>query len=271
MSAVPPSSSDDVATPAASPAQGPQGRALPAPPAGDAAGTVPVAASVVPGAFASSDAPATVSASSPVLSAYSEALAGLTAYVLSLETIRYAKDGAAAPSMSQRWQLLDFSAGRVAAKHHFQEACAKAGLDATALSAPYMASLKDFDERLRPVTWPERLLKTYVSFGLLTDFCLILASVLDAEQQAQHQLALGENPFPSIAEAELIDIVQADAQVAARLGLWGRRVVGEEVGALLRLLAEYPGLLAGPLTGSEIHERLSDGVLQRMRTLGLSI
>lgn len=271
MSAVLPSSPDDAAIPAASPAQGPQGSAFPTPPAGDAANAVPVAASVEPGAFASLDAPASASASSPVPAAYAEAVAGLTAYVLSLETIRYAKDGAGAQSMSQRWQFLDFSAGRVAAMHHFQEACEKAGLDATALSAPYMASLKDFDERLRPVTWPERLLKTYVSFGLLTDFCLILASVLDAEQQAQHQRALGEDPFPSIAEAELIEIVQADAQVAARLGLWGRRVVGEEVGALLRLLAQYPGLLAGPLTGSDVHERLSDGVLQRMRTLGLSV
>lgn len=271
MSAVLPSSPDDAAIPAASPAQGPQGSAFPTPPAGDAANAVPVAASVEPGAFASLDAPASASASSPVPAAYAEAVAGLTAYVLSLETIRYAKDGAGAQSMSQRWQFLDFSAGRVAAMHHFQEACAKAGLDATALSAPYMASLKDFDERLRPTTWPERLLKTYLSFGLLTDFCLILAGELSEELRAPLHQALKGDPFPQAAQEELAEIVPADPQLAARLGLWGRRVVGEEVGALLRLLAEYPGLLAGPLAGSDIHERLSEGVLTRMRALGLSV
>ena len=47
---------------------------------------------------------------------------------------------------------------------------------------------------------------------------------------------LGADRFGAMAATELLDDVAGDHQLAARLGLWGRRVVGEEIGTLRRML-----------------------------------
>jgi hypothetical protein len=75
--------------------------------------------------------------------------------------------------------------------------------------------------------------------------------------------------FDAVTAAELVDDIAADPQLAARLGLWGRRVVGEEIGTLQRVLSVYPELLGGGVDAAGLHEVLSQGATGRMRDLGL--
>ena len=72
------------------------------------------------------------------------------------------------------------------------------------------------------------------------------------------------------AVAELEEVVAADPQLAARLGLWGRRVIGEEIGTFQRLLGQFPELL-GQMAQEQLHSVLSQGAVSRMRGLGLRV
>ena len=191
---------------------------------------------------------------------YVRAVIGIVAFSCTVACTRYAKDADKAPSMGPRVELLRMSAERVARG---------AGVDAAAGAERFIGSLGDLDQRLRPLDWAERLIKTYLTFGLLLDFSMALVDALDEPLRGSVLEVLGADRFGSMAAAALIDDVAADPQLAARLGLWGRRVVGEEIGTLQRMLSAYPELLGGGAGAAQLHEVLSQGATSRMRGLGL--
>lgn len=200
----------------------------------------PPAAATVPG---SGDAP-------PLLSEHERSVLGVVVYSCTVSSIRHAKDADRAPSMAERGEMLRMSAERVAA------------LDG-------LGALGDFDQRLRPLDWAERLLKTHLALGLLADFCRALAAGLSEPLRSGLSGALVEDRSARFAADALVPGIDSDPQLAGRLGLWGRRVVGEEIGTLQRMLASFPPLLDGAAGLEDVHAVLSEGAVTRMRSLGL--
>ncbi|WP_172191229.1 ferritin-like fold-containing protein [Actinomyces faecalis] len=214
---------------------------------------------------ASSPAPARQS------TGYVPAVLGVVAYAATVASIRHAKDSDKAPSMALRVDLLRMAAHRVDSFAKVDSLCAQQGWQAASLADLFRGSLGDFDERLRPADWAERLLKTYLSLGLLSDFCQALASGAPEDLGGPLSQVVGEGSFESLAVAQLLPGIEADPQLAGRLGLWGRRVVGEEIGTLLGVLATFPSLLEGPADREDLHETLSQGAVRRMRGIGLRV
>lgn len=202
-------------------------------------------------------------------SPYVQSVVGVVAYSFTTACTRYAKDADKAPSMGPRVELLRMSAQRVQAFDAVSALAARAGVDASACAERFVGSLGDFDERLRPLDWAERLIKTYLTFGLLLDFSMALVDALDEPLRGGVLDVLGSDRYGAMAASHLLDDVARDPQLAARLGLWGRRVVGEEVGTLQRMLSVYPELLDGGADAPGLHEVLSQGATSRMRGLGL--
>ena len=200
----------------------------------------PPAAATVPG---SGDAP-------PILSEHERSVLGVVVYSCTVSSIRHAKDADRAPSMAECGEMLRMSAERVAA------------LDG-------LGALGDFDQRLRPLDWAERLLKTHLALGLLADFCRTLAAGLSEPLRSGLGGALVEDRFTRFAADALVPGIDSDPQLAGRLGLWGRRVVGEEIGTLQRMLASFPPLLDGAAGLEDIHAVLSEGAVTRLWSLGL--
>ena len=198
-----------------------------------------------------------------------QSVLGMAAFMCSIACTRYAKDADKAPSMGPRVELLRMSAERVAAFDAVNALAREAGVDASAGAEPFIGSLGDFDERLRPLDWEERLIKTYLAFGLLLDFSEALVHALDEPLRTAVLDVLGADRFGAMAATELLDDVAGDPQLAARLGLWGRRVVGEEIGTLRRMLSAHPELLGGGADAEALYEVLSQGATSRMRGLGL--
>lgn len=209
--------------------------------------------------------------SAPSSTGYLPAVLGMVAFASSVASIRHAKDADKAPSMALRIELLQTAARRVDSFAQVEAVCAEQGWQATTLAEVFRGSLGEFDERLRPADWPERLLKTYLSLGLLSDFCLTLVAGLGQEHAGELAGLVREDSFDTLAVAQLLPGIEADAQLAGRLGLWGRRVVGEEIGTLLGMLATYPALLEGPADRADLHEALSQGAVRRMRGIGLRV
>lgn len=196
---------------------------------------------------------------------------GVTLYSRTVATVRYAKDSDKAPTMASRVALLRMSAEQVAAIGRLEELATERGIDAWAASEPFVGALGDFDERLRPQDWSERLVKTYLGMGLLTDFCMALAGLVPEGPRAALLEALASDRFGEFAAAELLEDVDGDPQLSARLGLWGRRVLGEEIGTLQRIIVRFPELVPPGVDPAVLHDVLSSGATTRMSGLGLRV
>ena len=171
----------------------------------------PPAAATVPG---SGDAP-------PVLSEHERSVLGVVVYSCTVSSIRHAKDADRAPSMAERGQMLRMSAERVAALDGLGALAASVGADADAAAEPFMGALGDFDQRLRPLDWAERLLKTHLALGLLADFCRTLAAGLSEPLRSGLSGALVEDRSARFAADALVPGIDSDPQLA---GAWsGRR------------------------------------------------
>lgn len=202
---------------------------------------------------------------------HSRAVAGLVAFSCTVASIRHAKDAGKAPSMGVRSHLLSVAAHRTRAFEQTCEICRCQGWEIEAVAGPYLGSLGDFDERLRPADWAERVLKTVLSLGLLSDFCRVFVQGLAPELSEPMGRVLAGQDADCNDAATLLPAIADDPQMAARLGLWGRRVVGEEIGTLLGMLGRYPDVLAGTVGREDVHAALSEGALTRMRALGLRV
>lgn len=195
---------------------------------------------------------------------------GVVAYSRTAACVRYAKDADKAPSMEARLALLRMSAWEVGCFERVVEHASAAGVDVYGAAERFVSVLGDFDARLRPLDWAERLVKTYLAFGLLIDFGMALCDSLPEPVRTALIDELAADPIGRYATAELDAAIAGDAQLAARLGLWARRVVGEEISTFQRLLSEFPELL-GERSASQFHEVLSQGAVSRMRGLGLRV
>lgn len=186
---------------------------------------------------------------------------GIVAISRTAACTRYAKDADRAPQMGARVDLLRMSAWEVGSFDRVVALAAEHGIDAAGAAERFTDVLGDFDERL---------VKTYIAFGLLIDFGMALSDSLAEPLRGGLIDELSLDPIGSYAIAELETVIAADPQLAARLGLWGRRVVGEEIGSFQRLLAQFPELL-GTIAPERLHTVLSQGAVSRMKGLGLRV
>lgn len=209
------------------------------------------------------------SAAAPA-SPYAQAVVGVLAYSRTAACTRYAKDADKAPTMDARITLLRMSAWEIASFERIAEHASAAGIDAAGAAERFITLLGDADERLRPLDWAERVVKTYLTFGLLIDFGIALCDALEAPLSQVLSEELAQDPIGRCAAMELDGAISADAQLAARLGLWARRVVGEEISIFQRLLAQVPELTEHA-SADRLHEVLSQGAISRMRGLGLRV
>ena len=211
------------------------------------------------------------SASTPIrVGPHELSVVGVVALTRTAAGTPNAKDADRAPQMAARVDLLRMSAWEVSSFDRVVALASAHGIDAAGAAERFTDVLGDLDERLRPLDWAERLVKTYIAFGLLIDFGMALSDSLAEPLRSGLIDELGQDPISSYAIAELEASIAADSQLAARLGLWGRRVVGEEIGTFQRLLGQFPELL-GSVAPEQFHAVLSQGAVSRMKGLGLRV
>jgi hypothetical protein len=107
--------------------------------------------------------------------------------------------------------------------------------------APYEGSLDNFVSRTPAKDWWEGLLKGLVGHGVARDFALLLARGLDPVHGAAISSVLAEFDSEDSSGREIVRVAIAeDSVLASRLGLWGRRVVGEVLKLVVDTLAMEP-------------------------------
>ncbi|GEL94583.1 ferritin-like fold-containing protein [Cellulomonas composti] len=178
----------------------------------------------------------------PPSSADTVELLGLVAQLEQTAFARLAADSRIAPTIEQRLALTRFAAAAVQRRDRVLARIEELGADPVAAIGQFDGVLEEFDVRTEPSTWWERLLKSYVGYGVADDFCRLAAQGLDEQSRQLVLEVLDDASHSELAVAELDAAGAGDEVLTSRLALWGRRLVGEALSVVQRLLAQRPGL-----------------------------
>jgi hypothetical protein len=204
-------------------------------------------------------------------------LLGMVAYNELASFTRLAADAAQAPTLTDRLALARFAGLNLDGVDRIVGRIVEIGGDVEATMRPFEGMLTEFDRRTEPNTWWERLLKGYVGYGISDDVAFILADALDAADGDLVRAAHEDHGYIEYVVEALGTACREDPTLAARLALWGRRLVGEAFGVVQQLLGAHPEIdraLAEVAPGSDPDQKLFAQLTaehtRRMGRLGLS-
>jgi hypothetical protein len=222
-------------------------------------------------------------------------LLGLLAYAELVAFFRLSDDAALAPSLADKAALAGMA---VAEFDHFRLLCERIsalGAAPDQVMLPFTPALEAFHARTAPADWLEGLVKAYVGDGMAGDFYRAVAQLVDPQTRDLVLSVLGDTGHADFVIARVRAAIAADPQLAGRLALWARRLVGEALAQAYRVVADRPALatllssaapptgLAGggpvppaPLAGPSLGDvgrmlaQLTDAHAARMAALGLA-
>ena len=205
-------------------------------------------------------------------------LLGAVAYGELAAFDRLAEDSRMAPDLADRVEMAAMAAIQY---DHFRTAAdriSELGGDVLTMMEPYRRAFDEFHTLTSPKTWYEGLLGVYIGDSLAADVYREISDRSDDRTRALVHEVLSDDAYDEFVVDRVRSAIQADPNIAGRLALWGRRMVGEAMSQAQRVLAERPAL-AGLLTGSpdgslaeinRIMSRLIENHSARMERLGLS-
>jgi hypothetical protein len=204
-------------------------------------------------------------------------LLGVLAYGELSAFDRMAADARMAPTVGLRAALSEMASVEMGHYRKLVARIAELGADPLQAMAPFVRAVETFHARTEPSTWGEALVKAYVGDGLAGDFYREVAEFVDPATRALVIEALADSGNSAFAIREVKALTDADPTAAARLSLWGRRLVGEAISQTQHVAAERDALAAlivggtGDLTGiASLIERITGRHTERMTAIGLS-
>ena len=205
-------------------------------------------------------------------------LLGVLAYALLVAFFRLAEDAALAESLADKAALGEMAVAEFGQFRMVRGRIQELNVDPDEAMRPFVDSIDEFHARTAPSDWLEGLVKAYVGDGIAADFCRVVAEVLDPSTRELVLAVRRDAGHAEFAAARVREAIEADPRLAGRLGLWGRRLVGEALGQAQRVAAEREAL-AGLLAGGEVTQlgeigrmfaQLTDAHARRMAALGLA-
>jgi hypothetical protein len=162
----------------------------------------------------------------------------LLAYAELVAFFRLAGDAALAPSLADKAALGEMA---VAEFGHFRllwEHITTLGAQPDQVMLPFTAALDAFHARTAPSDWLEGLVKAYVGDGIAADFYRAVAELVDPQTRDLVLRVLADTGHAEFVIARVRAAIAADPQVAGRLALWARRLVGEALAQAYRVVAD---------------------------------
>lgn len=143
------------------------------------------------------------------------------------------------PSMAAK-SALSTVANTVLDRHHaLAEELERVGLNRVEAMEPFAPTIEAFRARTEGADWAEVLMKAYVVSGILDDCFVQLAGGLPGSYPEKMAELLGGDDVSDGLAAILTAEIDANPQLASRLALWGRRLVGDTL-LLARTAADIP-------------------------------
>ncbi|GAA4625254.1 ferritin-like fold-containing protein [Cellulomonas oligotrophica] len=167
---------------------------------------------------------------------------GLVAALEHRAFVRLAADTAQAPDVEQALALSRFAAACTGRRDRVLARIDELGGDPVAALARFDQVLDEFDDRTPSSTWWERLLKAYVGYGVADDFCRLASRGLDPRSRDLVAELLEDASHAELVVRELDRACADDEVLTSRLALWGRRLVGEALNVVQRVVQQRPGV-----------------------------
>jgi hypothetical protein len=131
--------------------------------------------------------------------------------------------------------------------------------------APFVARV---DALLRSVgarDWPEALVATALGRGLVTDLQAEALEGLTGDEADLVREVIPDAGHGAFVEARIREAC-ADTGVHARLAMWGRRLLGEALAAVVAAFEAHPGLAAVVEGGTDADTAARAAVLKRLKS-----
>lgn len=152
---------------------------------------------------------------------------------------RLGKDMTLAPNMKQKVALAAMSAGAYGMFHKIESISGIDDSQMAQLMEPTISIVDDLEARLRPGDWWERLVKSFILIGVLSDLSVEISRLHAPELLREIGAENYDGGHGEWAAAIVRQAAQADPQLESRLSLWGRRVVGEALGVARQVAKIY--------------------------------
>jgi bacterioferritin (cytochrome b1) len=204
-------------------------------------------------------------------------LLGVLAYGELSAFDRMAADARLAPNLGLRASLAEIAALEINHYAALAQRIRELDGDPVVAMAPFVSAVDTFHQRTEPSTWGEVLVKTFVGDGLAADFYREVAQFVDEPTRRLVNEALADSESSAFAIEQVQQLISRDPTAAARLSLWGRRLVGEAISQSQQVAAERDALAEliirgmGDVTGvAALIGRITDRHMKRMTEIGLS-
>lgn len=142
------------------------------------------------------------------------------------------------------------------------------GIDPVGAMEPHRRGLDDYRRRIEGQDWYESVVTCYLTAGFLTDFFRGLAAGLPHELRGRVEALLDIRQSQRVLTEQLLAAIEGNPRLAARLAMWGRRLVGDTM--LVARGALGVGIVAGQERIEPVFTALIAAHTRRMDTLGLT-
>lgn len=204
-------------------------------------------------------------------------LLGMLAYAELLAFDRMAADARLAPDLARRAILSEMAGSEIANYRRIAARLSDLGVDPAEAMAPFRAALGDYHDQTEPNDWLEALTKAYVGDSIADDFVREVAEFLDNTDRQLVLEVLHDSRYAEFAAAEIRSALAVDPNVANRLSMWARRLVGEALSQAQRVAAERSAFADLLVRGSAdladlaaMLRRLTTAHTARMTAVGLN-
>lgn len=201
-------------------------------------------------------------------------LLGLVAYGELSAFTQLAADAQSAPDLAGRAELAGLAAVEMDHYARVRGHLAAHGVDVLDVMEPFVARVDSLLHAVGPRDWPEALVATALGRGLVTDLQSEALQRLSGDHAELVAEVIGEAGHAAFVEARIREAC-ADPQVHARLAMWGRRLLGEALAAVVATFEEHPALAAvvegpsGEAARAAVLKRLKSQHNKRVAALGL--
>ncbi|WP_028473234.1 ferritin-like fold-containing protein [Nocardioides alkalitolerans] len=194
---------------------------------------------------------------------------------------RLAEDAKLAPTLEDKVALAAMAAAQVEHLTALLTRLEELGADPFEAMKPFRTPIDDFHRHTAPADWYEGLVKAYVGDGLADDFYREIAAFLDADTRDLIIDSLGDAGYADFVVDRVRKAFETEPQIAGRLALWGRRLMGEALTQAQRVAAERDSLSAMLAGGVDrpgldlaaigrMFTRMTERHAERMTQLGLA-
>lgn len=176
----------------------------------------------------------------------------------------------AAPDFASKERLSRAAAISLEKHHALVAEITRSGSDAADTMKVHSAGIPFFQKSTRGDTWPESLVTSHITSGILDDFFVRVAGGLPDDLERRVVAIYRKGSHEALLSEQLRILIELQPSQAAHLAMWGRRLVGDTILVARSALAAPPSSANDEARIEPVFTELIAAHTRRMDALGLT-